>query len=336
MVNQSQVVSGERIFRKNPVRTAVSSLVFSVLLSTAALFIVPQFLPYLMDRPTRGLIVGLIAIALTIAVWTGAFWFRNMRVVVGPDAVEIGRPGSRETYSRATTAFRSKITEHRTNGLRSGTTRALVVHSAGREIAVELPGFTRATFNELMAALNPIAASHTDPVSAARERASLPDTFTIDASGERRFASRLTIVAVVALVVTVAVVLLALTPGFLDGELSALILLAPIAAVIGIGFAIGAMQRYRVARSAPTQVSLSHHGIRIGEVDHVYAQLTRIWVTPPAYPVARIRIDRAGARSVTHTLVSSRIAMTPEYPVFLAALQAQTAGVPGLLSLDLE
>lgn len=336
MVSQAPLMAAERVFRRHPVRVAVGALVLSVVLSAAALFIIPQFIPFTVDRPTRGMIVLIVAIALTAAVWTGAFWFRNMRVVVGPDAVEIGRPGNRETYSRATTAFRSKITEHRTNGLRSGTTRALVVHSAGREITVELPGFTRATFNELIAALNPIAPTQVDPVEAARLRATLPTTYTVDASRERRFAGQLLLVAVIAFVVTLAVVLLAFTPGFLDGELSALILLAPMSAVVGIGFAIGAAQRRRVARSAPTQVSLSHHGIRIGDVDHPYNQLTRIWVTPPAYPVNRIRIERNAGRAVTHTLVSSRVDMNPEYAVFLTALQAETASVPGLLSLDLE
>ncbi|WEK61437.1 MAG: hypothetical protein P0Y60_01350 [Candidatus Microbacterium colombiense] len=336
MVNQAPMVTGERVFRRNLLRATIGSLVLSVVLSAAALFIIPQFLPFLMDRQTRGLIVAVAAVALTAAVWSGAFWFRNIRVVVGADAVEIGRPGNRETYSRATTAFRSKITEHRTNGLRSGTTRALVVHSAGREITIELPGYSRATFNELIAALNPITPAHVDPVEAARARAALPTSFRVDASRERGFAAKLTIVAVIASVVTLAVVALAFTPGFLDGELSALILLAPMSAVVAIGFAIGAAQRRRVARSAPEHLSISHYGLRIGDVDHPYDQLTRIWVTPPAYATKRLKLDRAAGRSITHMLGSSRIEMTPEYSVFLDALHAETAQRPGLLSLDLE
>ena len=335
MVNQS--VSVERIFRRNPLRSALGAVVLSAVLSAATLFILPQFLPRTMNISTRGQLVLVVAIALTVAVCAGFFWFRNIRIVVRPDTVEIGKAGSRETYARATTAFRSKITEHRTNGLPSGTTRALIVHTGDREITVELPGYTRPLFNELMATLNPIAQPvFDDPVDAARAAAQLPTQFTVDGAGERRFAARIAIAAVAFLVITAGVGLLFLVPGFLDGEFSALILLAPFTAVAAIGFGIGAMQRRRVVRSIPTHVSVDSHGIRLDGVDIPYAQLTRIWLTPPAYPVKRIRFARTAGKTTTHLLESSRVVITPAYGDLLLAVRGRTAHLPGLLSLDLE
>jgi len=331
------VVPAERIFRRHPFRIALGALVLSVVLSAAALFIIPVLLPRTMNISTRGQIVLVAAIALTIAVWVGAFWLRNIRVVVRPDTVDIGRPGGMQTYARATTAFRSKVTEHRTNGFRTGTSRALVVWTDGRETVIDLPGFTRTTFNELMAELAPITQpAAADPVAAARERAKLPTVFQLDASGERRIGRGFLITAIALFAVTAGVGLLVLTPGFLDGDLSALVLLIPFAGIAAVGFAIGAAQRYRVARSTPSQISVSHHGIRLDEIDHPYSQLSRIWLTPPAYPVHRIRIDRSTGRGLTIVVGSTRVSMAPSYEEFLLALRSETAHLPGLVSLDLE
>lgn len=337
MLNQAEAVSGERVFRRNPLRSAVGAIVLSAVLSAATLFLLPRFLPSTMNISTRGTLVLVVAIALTVAVFAGFFWFRNIRIVVRPDAVEIGKAGSREMFARATTAFRSKITEHRTNGLPSGTTRALIVHTGDREITIELPGYSRPLFNELMATLNPITQPvFEDPVAAARAGAQLPTQFAIDATGERRLATRFTIAAVVFLVIAIGFGLLIAVPGFVESDLSALILFAPFAAVAAIGFGIGAVQRRRVVRSIPAQVSIDTHGIRVDGVDNPYTQLSRIWLTPPAYPVKRIRLQRAGGKTTTHLLESSRVGITPAYGDLLLAVRARTAHLPGLLSLDLE
>lgn len=326
-----------RVFRRHPLRTAVGALVLSVVFSAAVLFLLPKFLPRTMNISTRGTVVLVVAIAITLVVWIGSFWLRNIRVVVTPDTVQIGRAGKVETFARDVTGFRSHITEHRTNGFRSGTTRALIVLSGGREITVELPGFTRATFNELMALLTPVSQPVAeDPVEAARVRASLPSSFTVDASDERRIANGFLITAIVLFAVALAFGLMAFMPGFGESDFSALILLLPFGALGGIGFAIGAAQRRKVARSAPAQVWVSHHGLRIGDTDHPYDQLSRIWVTPPAYDTRRIRIERPTGRSVTHVLASPRIRITPDYRDFVLALRAETARMPGLVSLDLE
>lgn len=337
MVDSVSVQSNERVFRRNPARAALTAVVVSALLSTVTLFVLPQFLPRRMDLETRGLLVLVAAIVLTGVVFTMVFWLRNTRVVVRPDTVEIGRAGNRETYRRAVTGFRSKIKEHRTNGIRSGVTRALVVYSGDREITVELPGFTRATFNELMALLTPIdQPAATDPVEAARARAQLPSSFTVDASGERRLAARLSIGAAVLLMITLVGAVVAASPGFLEGELSALVLIVPFTAVAGVGLAIGAIQRHRVARRIPQALHVGHHGIRIDDSEVPFAQLRRIWLTPTGYPVRRMRLESAAGRSTTHVLGSARVRMTPEYEQFLLAVRAESARMPGLLRLDLE
>lgn len=336
-MSQVATVPAERVFRRHPLRIALGALVLSAVLSTAALFIIPGFLPRTMNISTRGRIVLVAAIVLTIAVWVGAFWLRNIRVIVRPGTVDIGRPGGMQTYARDTTAFRSKVTEHRTNGLRTGTTRALVVWTDGRETVIDLPGFSRTVFNELMAELAPIAQPPAaDPVAAARERAKLPTTFRLDSSGERRIGRGFLITAIVLFAMTLGVTLLVLTPGFLDGDLSALVLLIPFAGIAAIGFAIGAAQRYRAVRRTPAQIVVGPHGLRMGEEDHPYSLLARIWLTPPAYPVHRIRLDKRGGRATTCILGSTRVTMTPTYEEFVLALRSETAGLPGLVSLDLE
>lgn len=337
MVDGVSVVAGGRVFRRHPARATASAIVLTVALSAATLFILPRFLPRQMDVETRGIIVLVVAVALTAAVWLGIFWFRNVRIAVHPTIVEIGRGGNRETFDRATTAFRSKITEHRTNGLRSGVTRALIVYSGGREITVELPGFTRSDFNELMAVLTPIDEPPTaDPVAAARARAHLPTSFTVDTSTERSVATGLTVGAVIALVVALGVVAWAFTPGFLDGELSALVLVVPFAGVAGIGLLIGAVQRRRLIASIPARIGVSPQGLRLDDDDVPFSQLTRIWLTPTGYPVRRLKLERASGRPRTIVLGSSRVQMTPDYADFLVTVRAQTAHLPGLLRLDLE
>lgn len=337
MVDGVSVVSSGRVFRRHPARAVLSAIVLTVVLSAATLFLLPRFLPRQMDVETRGILVLVVAVALAVAVWLGIFWFRNVRIAVHSTTVEIGRGGNRETFDRATTAFRSKITEHRTNGLRSGVTRALLVHSGGREITVELPGFTRADFNELMAVLNPIdQPPAADPVEAARARAHLPTSFTVDTSKERGFATGLTVGAVIALVAALAAVAYAFTPGFFDSDLSALVMIVPFAGLAGIGLLIGALHRRRVLASIPARIGVSAQGLRLDDEDEPYSQLTRIWLTPTGYPVRRLRIDRASGRSRTMVLGSSRVGMTPDYADFLVTVRAQTAHLPGLLRLDLE
>lgn len=337
MVDGVSVMSSGRVFRRHPARAVVSAVVLTVVLAAATLFLLPRFLPRQMDIETRGIIVLVVAIALTVAVWLGIFWFRNVRIVVHPTSVEIGRGGNRETFDRATTAFRSKITEHRTNGLRSGVTRALLVHTGGREITVELPGFTRTDFNELMAVLNPIdEAPAADPVKAARARAHLPTSFTVDTSKERGFATGLTVGAVIALAAALAALALAFTPGFFDSDLSALVMIVPFAGVAGIGLLIGAVQRRRVLASIPSRIGVSQQGLRLDDEDLLFAQLTRIWLTPTGYPVRRMKLERTAGRSRTMVLGSARVQTTPDYADLLLAVRAHTAHLPGLLRLDLE
>ena len=337
MVDGVVVVPGERVFRRHPGRAAVSAVAMTAVLSALTLFVLPQFLPRRMDIPTRGIIVLVVALALTAAVWLGIFWFRNVRIAVHPMTVEVGRGGNREVFDRATTVFHSKITEHRTNGIRSGVTRALIVYSNGREIIVELPGFTRTTFNELMAVLNPIdEPPAVDPVAAARARAHLPTSFQVDATKERGFANGLLVGAVVSLLVTAAVVAAAFTPGFLDGDLSALVLIAPFAGVAGMGLLIGAVQRRRVLRGIPARIAISQQALRLDDLDVPYAQLSRIWLTPAGYPVRRLRLERRAGRATTHVLGSPRVALDPDSGTFLVTVRAQTAHLPGLLRLALE
>ncbi|QNA94000.1 hypothetical protein [Microbacterium sp. Se63.02b] len=103
-----------------------------------------------------------------------------------------------------------------------------------------------------------------------------------------------------------------------------------------VGFGIGALQRRRLVRSIPAQLSVDSQGIRVDGVDIPYAQVDRLWLTPPAYPVKRIRFERAAARATTYLVSSPRVQITPDYDDLLAAVRARTAHRPGIVSLDLE
>ncbi len=325
----------EQVFRQNPVRAVLGALALALLLDVIALVIIPQLLPDTIYTSGRFTIVFSAIAVITVVVLIGMLWLRNLQVRVTPETVVIGRPGKWETYPRATTVFRTHITEHRTNGVRSGTTRALLVHTGAGERTVPLPGFSRTVFNELVATLNPITLPQVaDPVEAARLRSGLPVVFAVDASRERSSGIRFLVVAAVALVVTAITLTPLLDPAGLDGD-SIIILLAPIAGIVTVGFGIGGFQRLRVAGKAQTQVTIGAAGIRIGEVEHAYAQLTRIWLTPPAYGTKRLTLESGAVRSV-QVLESARIRITPEYAAFAASLQAHAAGRPGLLSLDRE
>lgn len=341
MTDTSHVVDGVAgaalVFRRGILPTVLRGLIVSAVALTGALFLIPRIVPRGTTLADRTLILAVAAIVLLVAVWGTLFWLRNVRVVVGPDAVEIGRPGRREMFERATTDFRSKVTEHRTNGVRSGTTRALVVGRNGWEREFELPGFSRGSFNELMARLNPLAiVPPADPVAAARMRSQVRRDFEVDASKERRLAAVFAVVSAVFLVLTVVIAASVLAQGELDGD-SVAILLTPLTGLIAAGFGLGVAQRVRTVRRTPQRITVGHQGLRLDEVDHPYAQLTRIWLTPPSYDgEKRLRLERRGARPLAVTLSTGRITLTPEYDELVAALRSETATHPGLLSLDLE
>lgn len=334
-MTQAFAQQAEIVFRRHPLRTAMKALVLTVVLSAAALFILPSMLPRNMDIPTRGLIVLVVAIVLTAVVWIGMFWYRNIRVVIRPDRIDIGRPGDVQSYARAMTGFRSKVTEHHTNGIRTSTTRTLIVDTGAKETLVDLHGFSRAEFNELMAVLAPIGTPTTDPVDAARLRAHLVRTFTIDASSQRRIGTAFLVVAVVFLTITVAVAAVVFSQGPLDGE-DAVIVVTPFTGLVGVGFGLGALQRFRAFATSPRRIEIGSLGLRIDDVDHPYSQLRRIWLTPPAYPTHRMQIDPVAGRSRTIILESNRVTLTPAYDEFLLTITSETGRTPGLLSLDLE
>ncbi|GEC74051.1 hypothetical protein [Microbacterium maritypicum] len=56
MLNQAEAVSGERVFRRNPLRSAVGAIVLSAVLSAVTLFVLPKFLPRTMNISTRGVL----------------------------------------------------------------------------------------------------------------------------------------------------------------------------------------------------------------------------------------------------------------------------------------
>lgn len=325
------------VFRRGILPTVLRAIVVSAVALTAALFLIPQIVPRGMSLSDRTLLLTFVAVVLLVVVWGTLFWLRNVRVVVSRDVVEIGRPGSREAFERATTEFRSRVTEHRTNGVRSGTTRTLIVGRNGVEREFELPGFSRAAFNELMAQLIPLAIAHpADPVAAARVRSQVRRDFQVDASRERRLAIVFAIVSAVFLLLTLVIVLSVMARGELDGE-SVAILLTPLTGLVAAGFGLGVVQRVRAVRQTPTRITVGHRGLRLDEVEHPYASLTRIWLTPPSYSGAkRLRLERRGGRPLTLTLSAPRITLDPDYDELVTALRSETAAFPGLLSLDLE
>lgn len=338
MTIQDSVPVDERVFRRSPLRAIIGVLLGSALLSTALLFIVPSHLPRQMSTGTRGMVVLALCVAGAIIIGVCVFVFANVRIVVRPDIVMILRPGKNRLYLREDTEFASKVTEHYTNGLRSGTTRALTVHSDAGTETVSLPGYTRAQFNELMSLLAPVAPPEpVDPVEAARRRASLPTQFRTDAGPVRRTARAFGLAGVGLLLLALATVALVFGTGGLEfNDYSALILIVPFAVLGAVGVLVGSAHQARKARSVPAQLNVTHLGLRIDDVDYPYAQLTRIQLTPPSYSRHRLALEPAAGRTASYLLSGPGVTMTPGIAELLEVLRVETARHPGLLRLDLE
>lgn len=321
-----------RVFRRSLVGAAIQALVVSVVIVVAAIVVVPGLLPISTSRTTRATLTAVVIAVLLVAVWGSLLWLRNLSVIVTTERVTIRRPlGEVAAFARNETRFGSTVTQNRVNGMPSSVTRTLIARGPHGETRLDLTGFSRSTFNALIATVSPLAEAVPDAVPRSVEAV----TFTLDATGLRARGRKIAWAAVF----TGAVSLGASAVGFRAHDDTLRVVGCAVAIfvfVLTFGLAIGAAQIASQARRHPARVTVSGIGVSIDGTDHPYASLSRIWVTPTAYARSSIQIiDQDGCRS-TWPLVAPGVSLSPDYLVFVHALRIATHHHPGLVALDLE
>lgn len=149
--------------RKEYISPLLPRLLVTLLIGGVVLAIALNAVPMELPRSWGGLnqrrlISALLSLVVIVPMLGWAFVWGKVRVVVTDPAVEVFKGGRlRHQWDRATTRFGSKVTQQRTNGIRSGAVRALVAYPAGGgEVEVPIPGLSQTRFNEMYATLVPL------------------------------------------------------------------------------------------------------------------------------------------------------------------------------------
>lgn len=321
-----------RVFRRGLAGAVLQAVIASVIVGVAAAFIVPGVLPIYTSRTTRATLT-LVAIAVALVViWGTPLWLRNLTVVVTPERVTVRRPvGEVAAFARSETVFGSTVTQNRVNGMKSSVTRTLIAHGPQGESRVDLPGFSRSTFNALVELIAPLGES----VAETEPRLPQATSFTLDTSVQRSRSRRFAWAALILGAVALGAAVAALN---IDDDGMRVVggTLALFALVAGIGLAIGAGQAAALARRHPSRLMISGAGIHIDGADYAYARLSRIWVTPTAYSRSSIQLIGHDGSRMTWPLAGPGVSMSPDYLVFVHSLRIATHHHPGLVALDLE
>lgn len=328
----------EQVFRRGAGRVLLTWLISTVIVGGIVLAFAPRLLPRTVPVGTRALLSGAILIAALLIVAVVTLWLNNLTVRVSDARVEIGRPfRAVRSWDRTQTAFSSHVTTHYTNGIRSGSTRELVAITDGRVEKVGLPGFTRASFNALLALIAPVAPGTTAPDEQVR-RVGAPQTFTPDAGSQRRNARRMLIAAVVLLVLGAV----GLAVGFsipLGEDLSMFALAGGggilAAGIVMIPLALSSLSR---AKKIPGEIVVSTTQLVIDGESIPYSGLERIWLSPVGYAAPKLTIVPRQGGKRPYLLGTASVSFLPDYPRFVDAVvgATATAGASGLVAFDRE
>lgn len=351
-----------QVFRVALAPRIVWSVILSIVVASAASPVLRGVLPRDWDRELRSaVIVGAIVVVVAL-IWFVALWAQALRVVVTADSVEVRRPFQRmHGWARAGTRFSSSVTQHRTNGLPSGATRALVAVDGSGATTVNLPGMSRRTFNALMTTIAPVeapvpgvavvplagsmASGGPLPVGPAHPLAppSPPAqrVFEPVADVVRGKARRLALVGVPFLVVAVLAAL-ACVPFWNTSDELLPILLVTIAAVtvpIGAGLLLGAAILRARVRSIPNRIETLPGAIVVDGELFAMNQLRSVVLHPPAYPERRLRIELAGGGRRewllgVPTTKRDRGDLLPDYDRLIDAIALSAQSSPGLVRFD--
>lgn len=144
-----------RVFRRGWVGAIIGAIIASAVVILIALLVIPDLLPVTTSRGVRATLALAVAVIGVGLVWFSAFWLRNIRVEVTPDAVEVRRPGQvLHRIERQGTEFSGHVTKQRTNGIPTGKLYRLIARAPSEGFTAELPGFRARTFELLLATLH--------------------------------------------------------------------------------------------------------------------------------------------------------------------------------------
>lgn len=334
-----------QVYRQGHTRRTLGALFLAGLIALGCWYVVPVLIPdRYSDTVDRNATIAA-ATVLILALWIGMFWWSNTRVQVGPDFVEVWRPGKLvHRWSRHDTQFSSQITRHSTNGVPSGSVRALQAHNQHGTQEVALGGMSRKNFNELYALISlPVgqtAAASYQPQGWAGAPSQPPGlthpiVFTTQPTA---LASRARLIwALAALFTLVGTGALVMIFGY--GRLESPYIWATGALFIGVILAIIGIAGITQERSRPHQVVVAPDALIIGDDRHDFAGLERIWLTPASYAKRELRVVGPGGRKRSYSFGNGTVRpdrqVLPEWDGLIDTLKQATAQRPGMVALDL-
>ncbi|MET0162169.1 MAG: hypothetical protein ABW204_05895 [Microbacteriaceae bacterium] len=351
-----------QVFRAALAPRIVWSVILTVVVAFAASPLLRGILPREWDRELRSAVILAAIVVVVALIWFVALWAQAIRVVVTQDSVEVRRPFQRmHGWARASTRFSSSVTQHRTNGLPSGATRALVAVDGFGATTVNLPGMGRRTFNALMTTIAPVeapvpgvasaplagAAASGGPLPAGPAHPLAPPAppaqrvFEPVVDVVRGKARRLGLVGVPFLVIGVLAALACVPFWNASDELLPILLFttAAVTVPIGAGLLLGAAILGARVRSIPSRIETLPGAIVVDGELFAMNQLRSVVLHPPAYPERRLRIELAGGGRRdwllgVPTTKRDRGDLLPDYDRLIDAIALSAQASPGLVRLD--
>ncbi|GAA4781588.1 hypothetical protein [Microbacterium gilvum] len=322
-----------RVFRQSMLRRIPLGLILSALVVLLGLGLLPQFKPVTMPKAQFGMLSLAVISILIVLIWFWLLWWANTRVVVTDELVEVRRPFMTvHSWRRDAVGFSSTVTRQYTNGIRSGTTRTLTVHTQGGQTAIALAGMPQAAFSDLLAVLQAPAVRAPEDDAFLRS-VPLPAVFAPTRGPLVRRAVVTGAVAAALLLLGLGAVVAGI---LLDGALivvGALLLLAATGLGIAAGVAGGRAGRI------PGRIEVSRGAIAIDGRVIPLGSLERVWISPPTYTASRrLSVVHPGGSRERWALGAGNDAakVMPQWEQLVVAVQAAAVDHPELVAYDLE
>lgn len=332
--------SQPRVFRSPFLSRLGSAFILIAILTAASVIFLPNSFPTTVNRATRAGITLTVIIVASLVVVGVVFWWNNRRIVVTDDRVEVWRLGQRlQGWDRATTGFGTEVTVHRSNGVRTSTSRTLVVGTPQGQVKVVVPGISRDSFNELVAILNPVGLVHPAQSAAAIPAPATGRVFTPNRAPLARAMRKLWWASLIVLLVSLAI-------GFggdlvISDEDAQILLLAVAGMGVVVAFCLGmaglaARKRYQMI---PSSMQAGPGWVRIDDMTYPFTTLSSVQVSPATYESKRIVLKPISGKSFSwqlNGLARKGEWVFDEWPAFVGEVVSAASGTPGLVRLDLE
>ena len=309
------------------VRAFIVGILITVVLAIAAPFLLHEAGVSRVQSELLG--ASAIAVAVIGLLWTLVHVFVTgpVSITTSPTHVQLTRGRRvRENWARAETGFSSFVIRQSTNGVKTGSVRKLIAHTAREQVEVVLPWFSAETYNALIADVAPLVP--TGPGAPPVARVVPTTSFAI-----QRSSTRLT-VRLVAIAVALAV--LAVVIGFIVLEVDASVPAIPLAAAGALLlFAVIAVPIVRAERAIPRAITVGQSTLQFDDRVFSVAQLSAVRATPAGYTDQRrsIALTETTGRTTVLPLGHANDKSFPDYAELVEAIRQATAHRPGLFTL---